>query len=75
MFVPRIQTKTAAFMPMIDKTSAKASNAAKKLSEVKFDILPKKAMSEPQKDLYIRKCGYGDNPDGECFNPYDGFVC
>ena len=75
MFVPRIQTKPAAFMPMLDKSSAKVSDAAKKLSEVKFDILPKRAVSDPQKDSFVRKCAYGDNPDGECFSAYGGFVC
>ena len=44
-------------------------------SEVKFDILPKRAVSEPQKDSFVRKCAYGDNPYGDCFSPYGGFVC
>ena len=57
------------------KRKTAISDAAKKLSEVKFDILPKRAVSDPQKDSFIRKCAYGDNPDGECFSAYGGFVC
>lgn len=57
MLASRVQSTTPAVRPYSKKASAKA---AEKLGKISFDIRSNKLISEPYKDLYVKRCGDGD---------------
>lgn len=74
MLASRVQSTTPAVRPYSKKASAKA---AEKLGKISFDIRSNKLISEPYKDLYVKRCGDGGGEYSgmSICDPPVGFVC